>query len=218
VRTILILNSKGGCGKTTLATNIAGFLAARGQAVALADFDLQHSSLDWLAARDPARPLIKGIDAANQGWRVPTGLETVVIDAPAATHGDTLASLVRRAQTIVIPVVPSPLDLRAAEHFLAELMQLPVLERHTAKVVTVANRVREGTQAAGALGDYLDHLKLPGGRRLPFLTSLRASVNYLRAAERGLSIFEFAPTATEPDRECWAPLTRWLMSARSIPD
>lgn len=230
MRTILVLNAKGGSGKTTLATNIAGFFATQGDSVALADCDVQHSGLDWLAARAADRPVIHGIEASGQSFRVPSGVEVLVIDAPAATHGEALAALVHRAQTILIPVVPSPLDLRAAERFLAELMSVRVIEKHQAKVATVANRAREGTQATAELAAYLDDLKLPGerklpilgltlpgGRRLPFLARLRPSVNYLRAAERGLSIFEFAPAATAPDRDCWAPLTRWLASRRSMP-
>ncbi|MSR14727.1 MAG: chromosome partitioning protein [Gammaproteobacteria bacterium] len=218
MRTILVLNSKGGSGKTTVAINIAGFFADRGQAVALADFDVQHSSLDWLASREADRPEIKGIDAANHGLRVPSGTEILVMDAPAATHGEELGALVRRAQTIVIPVIPSPVDLRAAERFLSDLAKVRVVERHEVKVATVANRAREGTQATAELGEYLEQLKLPNGRKLPFLANLRSSVNYLRAAERGLSIFEFAPMATAPDRECWSPLTKWLTSARSVPE
>ncbi|MGH8598773.1 MAG: AAA family ATPase, partial [Gammaproteobacteria bacterium] len=163
MRTILVLNSKGGSGKTTVATNIAGFFADRGQAVALADFDIQHSSMDWLAAREAERPVIKGIDAVAHGLRVPAGIEVLVMDAPAAVHGDVLGGLVKRAQTIVIPVVPSPVDMRAAERFLAELTQVRVVERHEVKVATVANRAREGTQATAELGEYLDQLKLPNG-------------------------------------------------------
>lgn len=217
MRTILVLNAKGGSGKTTLATNIAGYFADRGDAVALADFDIQHSSLDWLAARGEDRPAIRGIDAAGPGLKVPAGVDVLVMDAPAATHAEALGSLVKRAQTIVIPVIPSPVDMRAAEHFISELTAVRVVERHEVKIATVANRAREGTQAMTGLGEYLEALKLPGGRKLPFLATLRASVNYLKAAERGLSIFEFAPAATQIDRECWTPLTRWLASSRSIP-
>ena len=217
MRTILVLNAKGGSGKTTLATNIAGYFADRGDAVALADFDIQHSSLDWLAARGEDRPAIRGIDAAGPGLKVPAGVDVLVMDAPAATHAEALGSLVKRAQTIVIPVIPSPVDMRAAEHFISELMAVRVVERHEVKIATVANRAREGTQAMTGLGEYLEALKLPGGRKLPFLATLRASVNYLKAAERGLSIFEFAPAATQIDRECWTPLTRWLASSRSVP-
>lgn len=218
MRTILVLNAKGGSGKTTLATNIAGFFAERGQKVALADFDLQHSSLDWLAARDPERPVIEGIDAARHGLKAPHGIDVLVMDAPAATHGDDLAGLVKRAQTLVIPVIPSPVDVRAAEHFLGELLELKPVARQEVRLATVANRAREGTHATAELDGYLEQIKLPNGRKLPFLANLRASVNYLRAAERGLSIFEFAPSATAPDREYWLPVTKWLLSSRSQPD
>ncbi len=217
MRTILVLNAKGGSGKSTLATTLASYYAVRGQRVALADMDVQRSSLDWLALRDTDRPEIKAIDAVHQGLRIPPGVDVMIIDAPAGTHGDALSALVQRAQTILIPVVPSPVDMRAAERFMAELTTIKGIERHKAKVATIANRAREGTQATTALEAQLEHLKLPDGRKLPFLARLRSSVNYLRAAERGGSIFEFAPTATEPDRECWAPILRWLSSARSLP-
>lgn len=218
MRSILVLNAKGGSGKTTLAINIAGFFADRGASVALADFDVQGSSLDWLAQRPADRPEIKGIDAAHGSFKAPGGVDICVMDAPAHTHADGLEALVRRAQTIVIPVIPSPIDMRAAERFLGELLAMRAIDRGEAKLTTVANRAREGTTAAAVLGEYLEGLKLPSGRKLPFLASLRSSVNYLRAAERGLSIFEFAPMATAPDRECWTPLTRWLTSQRSQPD
>lgn len=218
MRTILVLNAKGGSGKTTVATNLAGYFADRGAAVALADFDPQGSSMDWLAARDPERPPIKAIDAANAGFRVPSGCEVVVMDAPSRTHDEDLSALVRRAQTIVMPVVPSPLDIRAAERFIQELLSVKVVDRGEVRLATIANRAREGTLMATELQDYLDGLKLASGRKLPFLALLRSSVNYLRAAEKGLSIFEFAPMATAVDREAWAPLTRWLNSKHSMPD
>jgi len=139
------------------------------------------------------------------------------MDAPSRTHDDHLATLVRRAQTIVLPVVPSPIDIRAAQRFLGELRKLRNVIGTDIKMATVANRVREGTLIANELEDYLYELKLPSGRKFPFLTVLRSSTNYLRAAERGLSIFEFAPVATATDREYWSPLTRWLQSARSLP-
>jgi len=140
------------------------------------------------------------------------------MDAPARIHDDQLANMVRRAQSIVIPVVPSPIDVRAAQRFFEELLHVRSVVNADVKLATVANRVREGTLVANDLEDYLYELKLPSGRRFPFLTMLRASVNYLRAAERGLSIFEIAPLATVPDREYWAPLLRWLDSARSMPE
>lgn len=217
MRTILVLNAKGGSGKTTVATNLAGFFATEGAKVALVDLDPQGSSLDWVASREPERPKITAVDGASKSIRVPRSTEVVIMDAPSRTHDEQLAQIVRRAQTIVLPVVPSPIDIRAAQRFLGELRDLRNVIDSDIKMATVANRVREGTLIANELEDYLYELRLPSGRKFPFLTMLRSSTNYLRAAERGLSIFEFAPIATAADREYWNPLTRWLMSPRSLP-
>ena len=218
MRTILVLNAKGGSGKTTLATNLAGYYAAEGAKVALVDHDPQGSSLDWLSARPADRPKIAGVAGFRRGARVPRRTEIVVMDAPSRTHDERLGALVRRVQTIILPIVPSPIDIRAAQRFMGELRELRHVVDTDVKLATVANRVREGTLVANELEDYLYELRLPSGRKFPFLTMLRASTNYLRAAERGLSIFEFAPLATAVDREYWAPLLRWLASPRSLPD
>lgn len=218
MRTVLVLNAKGGSGKTTVATNLAGYYAQRGQTVTLADYDPQGSSTDWLAARPADRPAIHGVQAfADEHGRAAPGTDWLIMDAPAATHEALLADLVRRAQTIVIPVVPSPLDMRAAERFLAELFDLRRVAGAKVKIAAIANRAREGTLATSALEEYLASLKLPDGHKLPFLTRLRASANYLRAAERGLSVHEIAPHATEQDRQEWQPLLRWLASPASRP-
>ncbi len=216
MRTILVLNAKGGSGKTTLATNLAGYFASEGAKIALVDLDPQGSSLDWLSARPADRPKIAAVEGFTKGVRVPRSTEVVVMDAPSRTHDDQLATLVRRAQTIILPIVPSPIDIRAAQRFLGELRSLRNIVATDVKLATVANRVREGTLIANELEDYLYELKLPSGRKFPFMTVLRSSTNYLRAAERGLSIFEFAPVATAADREYWSPLTRWLQSPRSL--
>ncbi|HCU88439.1 MAG TPA: chromosome partitioning protein [Gammaproteobacteria bacterium] len=217
MRTILVLNAKGGSGKTTVATNLAGYFANEGAKVALVDLDPQGSSLDWLRARAADRPKISAVEGFTKGIRVPRNTEVVIMDAPSRTHDKHLSALVRRAQTIVLPIVPSPIDIRAAQRFLGELRGLRNVIKTDVKMATVANRVREGTLIANELEDYLYELKLPSGRKFPFMTVLRSSANYLRAAERGLSIFEFAPVATAADREYWNPLTRWLKSARSLP-
>lgn len=217
MRTILVLNAKGGSGKTTVATNLAGFYANEGAKVALVDLDPQGSSLDWVSARDPERPKIRAVDGATKPIRVARSTDVVIMDAPSRTHDEQLAQIVKRAQTIVLPVVPSPIDIRAAQRFLGELRELRNVIDHDIKMATVANRVREGSIIANELEDYLFELRLPSGRKFPFLTMLRSSTNYLRAAERGLSIFEFAPIATAGDREYWSPLTRWLLSPRSLP-
>lgn len=217
MRSILVLNAKGGSGKTTVATNLAGYYASEGARVTLADFDPQGSSLDWLAQRPEGATKITAVDAASRGLRVPRSSEVVVMDAPSRTHDDQLANLLKRAQTVVVPVVPSPVDIRAAQRFFGEMRAVRSLVQNDVKIATIASRVREGSRATDDLEDFLYDLKLPSGRKFPFLTLLRQSANYLKAAEKGLSIFEFAPVATAADREYWQPLLRWLASPRSLP-
>lgn len=210
MRSILILNSKGGCGKTTLATNLAGYFASKGRRVVLADFDPQQSSLDWLAARPADRPPITGIAAWRDGLRPPKETDCLIVDSPAAIRDAELADLVKRADSILIPLLPSPIDVRAATHFLGELSAARKAIDKGVRVATVANRVREHTVAAAGLEDYLSGFSLPNGKPFPFLAALRATQNYVLAAERGLSIFEFAPVKTLPDREQWVRILRWL--------
>lgn len=210
MRSVLILNAKGGCGKSTLATNLAGYYASKGRRVVLADFDPQQSALDWLAARPAERPPITGIAAWKDGLRPPRDSDWLVIDSPAAIHGRALSDLVRRADSILMPLLPSPMDVRAANHFIAELSAVRKVVNREVRVATVANRIREHTLAAAELEDYLARFSLPNGKPFPFLAALRATQNYVQAAERGLSIFEFAPVKTLPDREQWVRILRWL--------
>ncbi|MBF8268436.1 MAG: hypothetical protein HW386_145, partial [Gammaproteobacteria bacterium] len=194
------------------------YFALQQKQVALADCDPQGSSIDWLAVR-PASAVSIGVATLKEGkLQAPRGTDIVVIDSPAATHGKRLAGFIQACQTLVIPMVPSPIDIRAAEHFLHELYELRSLINRKIKLATVANRVRENTLVAAKLEYYLDKIKLPNGQKLPYMTVLRANQNYIRAAECGLSIFEFAPAKTLYDREQWQPLLRWLASDRSLPD
>ena len=217
MRSILVLNPTGGCGKSTLATNIAGYYATRGKRVAILDHDPQGSSTDWLSLRPGHVAEIKSAHIKHNKIIAPRGTEIIVIDSPAATHGKKLANLIQLSKTLVIPMMPSPIDIRAAEKFINELFSLRKLINKKIKLVTVANRVREDTIAAAELDYYLETIKLPTGGKLPYMTILRASQNYIKAAEKGLSIFEFAPVKTEYDREQWHPLLRWLGSNRSLP-
>jgi len=217
MRTILILNPKGGCGKSTLATNIAGYFALQGKRVALADCDQQGSSRDWLAVRPGHLATIELAVLTNGTLQVGRSTEILVMDSPAGLHDKKLANITRAAQTVVIPVLPSPMDIRAAEHFLAELVSLRNRINRKIKIATVANRVREDTIVAAKLEYYLEKLKLPNGSKIPFMTVLRASQNYINAAGSGMTIFELAPSKTYYDREQWEPLLRWLTGSRSIP-
>ena len=217
MRTILVLNPKGGCGKSTLATNLAGYYARQGRNVALADCDPQGSSRDWLKTRPEHLPGIESADIGKNGLSVSKNTEILILDSPAALHDKKLVNIIRAAQTAIIPILPSPIDIRAAEGFLEELYNLRNRIKRKIKIATVANRVREDTLMAAKLDYYLDRLRLPNGANIPFMTVLRASQNYINAAEKGMTIFELPPSKTYYDREQWEPLLRWLNSKRSIP-
>lgn len=209
-RTIMVINSKGGSGKTTLATNLASYYAARATRVALADFDPQSSSLTWLAARPEESAPIRGLAAWRESLWVPREIDTVVMDVASGVRDRRMARLLRRAQTVIIPVLPSALDIRATKDFIAELLAVHAKANLGSKIAVVANRVRENTRAFEMLDEFLT------GLSLPFLTSLRESQNYVAAAERGVGIFEMGPASVATDLEQWDPLLKWLRSKRSV--
>ena len=212
MRHIMVLNAKGGCGKSTLATNIASYFATEGAAVALADYDPQRSSLDWLDRRPEDRPKIAGVAAFEDGFRhVPRSADVVVVDAPARSHGKELTDLVRHAETIIIPVLPSTIDMQATTTFIEELKNVGKIQRKQAKVATVANRVRDNTLIWDDLDEYLTKT------RVPYIAALREAQNYVRAYTRGLGIFELPEYLAWPDWDEWEPLTAWMRSKRSQP-
>ena len=212
MRHIMVLNSKGGCGKSTLATNIAAYLANEGAGVALADYDPQRSSLDWLDRRPDTRPEIVGLEAFKDGFKhAPRSADYIVIDAPARSHGKELNNLVKHAETIVVPVLPSTIDMQATTVFLDELKHVGKIERKQAKIATVANRVRDNTLIWDDLDEYLTKT------RVPYVAALREAQNYVRAYTRGLGIFELPEYLAWPDWDEWEPLTSWLRSKRSQP-
>ncbi len=212
MRHIMVLNSKGGCGKSTLATNIASYFATQGAVVALADYDPQRSSLDWLERRPENRPAIAAVAGFDGGLRrVPRNADILVIDAPARSHGAELTDLVRHAETIVVPVLPSTIDIQATATFLEELKSVGKVANKQAKIAAVANRVRDNTLIFDDLDEYLTKA------RIPYIAALREAQNYVRAYTRGLGIFELPEYLAWPDWDDWAPLTAWLRSARSQP-
>lgn len=207
----MVMNNKGGCGKTTIATNLASYYASEGYKVALADYDPQASSLEWLKARPEEYAEIIGIPAYEKGLRTPRDTDYLIIDVPAAIRGKELAGLVRRAQTLVIPVMPSAFDMRACAHFIRDLFLVNKISRKEVKLAVVANRVKEHTLVYQSLQEFLNLIKIP------FVTHLRDTQNYIRAAERGVGVFEMANYMVEQDLEQWVPLLKWLNSKRSIP-
>lgn len=212
MRHIMVLNAKGGCGKSTLATNIASYFANEGADVALADYDPQRSGLDWLERRPDNRPKIAGVAAYSDGLRrVPRNADILVLDAPARSHGAELTNLVKHAETIVVPVLPSTIDMQATTRFLKEVQGLAKVQNKDVKIGAVANRVRDNTLIFDDLDEYLTKA------RVPYIAALREAQNYVRAYTRGLGIFELPEYLAWPDWEEWAPLTSWLRSVRSQP-
>jgi chromosome partitioning protein len=212
MRHIMVLNSKGGCGKSTLATNLAVFFAREGREVCIADYDSQRSSLDWLALRPADLPAISGVPAFAEGIRgVARSTEVLIIDAPARVQGAELIELVRRAETIIVPVLPSSIDMKACSHFMADLLEVGKVSRKQARLAVIANRVREHTLIFEELELYLTQLKVP------YLGSLREAQNYLRAYARGMGIMELPEYLAWPDWKQWEPITEWLESKRSQP-
>ncbi len=211
MRHIMVLNPKGGAGKTTIATNLASYFASQKVKVALADFDPQGSSLAWLGLRSSGRPPIQGIAALNSPLRPARKTQYIIMDSPAAVHGRQLSDLVRRAETIIIPILPSPIDMRAARDFIKEIKSVSKVARKRAKLALIANRVKENTIIHWELEEFLSKQKIP------FLTTLRDSQNYIRAAEQGVGMFEMAVYSTAVDREQWAPIIKWIKSKRSQP-
>ena len=212
MRHVMVLNAKGGCGKSTLATNIAVFFAREGREVCIADYDPQRSSLDWLAQRPADLPAIQGVEAYEEGLRaVPRSTEILVIDAPARVHGTELNELVRRAETIIVPVLPSSIDMKACGRFMTELQEIGKVSRKQARLAVVANRVREYTLIYEELDEYLGKLKVP------YLGCLREAQNYVRAYSRGMGVLELPEYLASPDWQQWKPINAWLDSKRSQP-
>ena len=210
MRTIMVLNAKGGCGKSTVATNLASYYAfIEEKNVVIVDYDPQGSSLDWLKARGEEWPLIHGIAGFKENIRIPKSVDVVIFDAPARVSGKELTNLVRRVETIIIPVLPSPIDIRAAAGFIKDLLLNGKVSRKETKVAVIANRVKEHTLIYHTLYAFLKSLKIP------FVATLRDTQNYIHAEEKGIGIFEMAPSKVWKDLEQWEPLLKWLRSKRS---
>jgi chromosome partitioning protein len=205
MQTILVANPKGGSGKTTLATNIAGWLAGKRQRVALQDLDPQRSASEWLARR-PA--LFPGIVAATPDARrrdvKESGAQWLVVDTPAGMHGDALREAVRRADVMLVPLTPSAFDMAATDHFLTAIRQYKAVKEGALSIGIVAMRVDARTVSAAELDQFLQAFDFP------LVAHLRATQVYVHCARDGASVFDLPRSRGEQDWEQWKPLTRWI--------
>jgi chromosome partitioning protein len=210
---IVILNPKGGCGKSTLATNIAACYAGRGQQPAVMDYDPQGSSMAWLKRRPDNMPSIHGIAAykksmqATRSWqlRVPEDTVDLIVDSPASITHDDLRELTRDSSSILVPVLPSPMDIDAASRCIADLLLVAKVNRNEGKLAVIANRTRKNTKSFNKLMRFLDSLGIP------IIAVLRDSQNYVRAAEKGLGMHEMRPPSrVSPDIQQIDKIVTWL--------
>jgi len=203
---ILVASSKGGCGKSTLATNLAAHFAQDGKNTALIDADRQGSSLRWAQRRPDNVPGVLGIQGLRKGWseKLPADTQRVIIDAPAGAHPTDLAAALDAVDVVLVPVLPSGIDLDATSNFVAELAASPRIKRGKLKVGLVANRLKPWTNASQ---QALEHLK-----KLPFpvVAQLRDSQGYVMLTGLGKSIFDYGSEQVRSHQEDWAPLLRWI--------
>jgi chromosome partitioning protein len=200
---VVIANPKGGVGKSTLSTNVAGFLASRGHAVMLGDADRQQSSALWLRLRPPAaRPIQTWDISGDQIARPPKGTSHVVLDTPAGLQGGLFKDALKLADKVLVPLQPSIFDIYATRAFLDELAESRRADR--LQVGIIGMRVDARTIAAEKLHEFVN------GLGLPVLGFLRDTQNYIHLAARGLTLFDVAPSRVERDLEQWQGICDWL--------
>ena len=202
MKNILIANSKGGCGKTTLSTNLAGYFANLGEHTVLADLDRQQSSSEWLARRSSDLPTIH---AFNPRDKVPMGIaDWIITDSPAGFRDDKLSDAIKLADCILVPVQPSAFDIGAARDFLDLLRKEKAIRKNKTFVALVGTRINYRTHSAVGLADFMEQTELP------ILAYLRNSQVYITAAEQGLSIFDMRASLVSKDTEQWLPIIDWI--------
>jgi chromosome partitioning protein len=216
---IIILNPKGGSGKTTVATNLAARFAAGGMNPVLMDLDPQGSSTRWLRKRTTDLAPIHGIAAferastVTRSWqlRIPAESEVVIVDTPAALDAQRIPEVTRGADAILVPVMPSDIDIHAAAKCIADLLLVGKVRRSQGRLGIIANRVRSNTLISQALMRFLRSLDIP------LVATLRDTQNYVRAAQSGTGINEMPAWQVGKDLEDWRELGLWLDSREPLP-
>jgi chromosome partitioning protein len=199
----LVANPKGGVGKSTVATNLAGYFARQGLRTMLGDLDRQHSARAWLGLRPATLPVIESWEIdVDRIARPPRGVSHVVLDSPAAIHGSMLKEALRVADRVIVPLQPSLFDIYATTAFLAKLAERGELKAN-GLVGVLGMRVDQRTRAADQLQRFVE------GLNLPVLGFLRDTQNYIQLAAHGLTLWDVAPSRVEKDVEQWQALLEW---------
>lgn len=202
---IVVANPKGGVGKSTLATNIAGYFASQGHPTLLGDIDRQQSSRVWLGLRPSHLPEIRTWEISHDNIvRPPKGTTHVVLDTPAGLHGKRLDEVLKLADKVIVPLQPSIFDIHATHDFIRLLAQHKRAGKMQAGLVGM--RAREGTISVDQLKTFLE------GVDLPVLGFVRDTQNYVHLAAHGLTLWDTAPSRVERDLAQWQPITAWLDS------
>lgn len=209
---ITVINVKGGCGKTTIATNLAAQYAKQGRNTTLIDYDPQGSSMFWLNMRPAEAGSINGIAAypsnrpVTRSWQLhlPQDTERVIVDTPAGLKGLDLIDQLNGTHTIVIPVLPSIIDTHATADFIRDLYMTVKVQRTKTRLCIISNRVKSNTLSFKALLRFLDALKIP------VIAQLRETQNYIKASDRGLGIHEMGAQADDRDTKVWTTIVNWL--------
>jgi chromosome partitioning protein len=215
---IVVLNPKGGSGKTTIATNLASYFAVEQLRPTLMDMDAQGSSTHWLSKRSQEQALITGIAAyeRNTGMtrsfatRLPLDTQRLVVDTPAAVEPQKLPDITRNATAVLVPVLPSDIDIHAAAKCISNLLLIAKLRREDQRIAVIANRVKKQTLIYKSLMKFLENLQIP------VIATLRDSQAYIRSAETGYGVFEMKPTSVREDLEQWLPLVGWLAQRKPL--
>lgn len=215
---IVVLNPKGGSGKTTIATNLASYFAVAGLRPTLMDLDAQGSSMRWLSKRAKGQTPIHGIAGYERNPRVtrsfamrlPLDTQRLVVDTAAALEPQRLPEITRNATAVLVPVLPSDIDIHAAAKCISDLLLIAKIRRDEQRIAVIANRVKKNTLMYKSLMSFLETL------RIPVISTLRDSQNYIKAAEAGVGIFEMKPYLVREDLDQWLPLIGWLMQRRGV--
>jgi len=201
---IVVANAKGGVGKSTLASNLAGYLARQGRRVMLGDTDVQQSTRHWLAQRPEGLPAIENWEAEGGRLRSPKGVEHLVLDTPAGLGGKPLEQAVAVAHYLLVPLQPSPFDAQASLTFVRQLEKLAARRSQPPQIGLVVMRNKDLTQSSQHLQSFLACAGLSP------VATLRDTQNYIHLAARGLTLWDVAPSRVERDLAQWQPLLEWL--------